>query len=278
MTDKLKVGAVSYLNTKPLVWGLDKMDGIIDLHYEVPSKLFKMFAGGLLDIALIPIIRYFGNEDYRVIPDISISSKGRVESVNLYVTGDVNNIKTVALDTSSLTSRALTAVILKKRYNLSPDFIDWNNGPDIATSGADATLIIGDNAMKPYDNKYKVLDLGEEWMNLTGLPFVFAVWVTKDGADLRGFDKVLKEAKENGINSLEKIAEAESKRLNFSKEVCLNYLSKAIHYDLGKDEINGVEKFNEYTLELGLQAKAEAGNKVINSSQSENGCMRFYTG
>lgn len=249
---KLRVGAVSYMNTKPLVWGLENREDIIDLFFEVPSKLGKMFEDGLLDVALLPAIRYFGNSQYRIIKDISIAAKGRVDSVNLYIRKNIDNIKEVALDTSSLTSRVLTAIILKKSYGVSPRFTDWHNGTDIKSTRSDAVLLIGDDAMRIEDDDYKVLDLAEEWYKLTNLPFVFAFWVTRSDTKLEGFDKILLETKLNGIRAIDQIAPIESKRLNFSVEVCKKYLSKSINYDLGNDEIKGLNKFYEFALELGL--------------------------
>ncbi|MGR3319699.1 MAG: menaquinone biosynthetic enzyme MqnA/MqnD family protein, partial [Candidatus Anammoxibacter sp.] len=179
MSDKLKVGAVSYMNTKPLVWGLEKMHDVVELYYEVPSRLCQMFDNGLLDVALLPVVRYFENDKYRVIPDISIATKGLVESVNLFLKKDISGINEVALDISSRTSRALTAIVLREQYGLSPKFVDWKDGLDIDSSNSDAVLLIGDDAMKIKSDKYRVLDLGDEWFKLTQLPFVFALWVTK---------------------------------------------------------------------------------------------------
>ncbi len=264
MTGKLRVGAVSYMNTKPLVWGLESYKDIADFYFDVPSKLYQVFSQGDLDIALLPAVCYFEKNSYRIIPNISISTYGRVESVNLYLKKDIKDVKVVALDTSSRTSRILTAIILRKQYGLNPDFINWDKGLSIDESQADAVLLIGDNAMKIHDSKYRILDLGNEWQDLTGLPFVFAVWVTKCDTILNGFDKILQKAKDEGIKAIEKIAESEAKRLGFTKEICSNYLRNAIRYDLGEEELQGVRKFYEYGVELGLIKKAkDEGEKLI---------------
>ena len=267
MTGKLRVGAVSYMNTKPLVWGLESYKDIADFYFDVPSKLYQRFNQGDLDIALLPVVCYFENDSYRIIPNISISTYGMVESVNLYLKKDIKDVKVVALDTSSRTSRILTAIILKKRYGLEPDFTNWDKGLNIDKSPADAVLLIGDNAMKIHDNKYRIMDLGSEWLDLTGLPFVFAFWVTKSDTILNEFGDILQKAKEEGQREIEKIAEAEAMRLGFTKEVCSNYLRNAIRYDLGEEEQQGVRKFYEYGVELGLIGKA---------NDEGGGLLRFY--
>lgn len=252
MQKKLKVGAVSYMNTKPLVWGLEEQNDSIELFFDVPSKLCKKFEQGLLDVALLPAIRYLGMENWCVIPEISIAAQGKVDSVNLYVKKSCKEISEVALDTSSRTSRALTEIILKKKYGLKPKFIDWVNGINLEKSNADAILLIGDDAMRINNSDYKILDLAEEWYDLTNLPFVFAFWVTKRDTDLNGFDKILLKTKENGLNAIDKISEIESKRLGFSKDLCQKYLSKSIRYDLGENEIKGVKQFYEFAIETGV--------------------------
>lgn len=264
MTNKLKVGAVSYMNTKPLVWGLEEISDSIELTFAVPSKLSKMFESGLLDVALLPAIRYFGNEEFRIIPDISIAAIGKVESVNLYIKKDIDEINEIALDTNSRTSRALTGIILQKRYGLKPRFVDWQGGIDFQHSRSDAVLLIGDDAMRVNNSNYIVLDLAEEWHKLTRLPFVFAFWVTKNGTKLNGFDKILLKAKNDGLNAIDEIAAIESKRLGFSTEVCKKYLSESIKYDLGEIEIKGLETFYGLALEIGLLKNDNGQNDTKN--------------
>lgn len=269
------------MNAKPLVWGLEKRKDILErldleLYFDVPSKLCQMFDNGLLDVALLPAVSYFEDDKYRIIPGVSISTRGMVESVNLFLKKDVNRIKEVALDTSSRTSRALAAIILKKRYGLNPDFTDWDNGLDIDKSSSGAVLLIGDNAMKFNDQRYKVLDLGNEWYKLTRLPFVFAFWVTRCGTKLHGLDKILQKTKEDGIKAIDEIAAIEAERLNFSKEKCLNYLAKSIRYDLGKSEVKGLEKFYEYALEMGLINQGDHAEAANNIKQDARRFIKFY--
>ena len=277
MIKKFRVGAVSYMNTKPLVWGLEERQDLVDLFFEVPSKLSQMFECGMLDIALLPAVSYFGHDKYRIIPGISIAAKGFVKSVNLFLKKDIRKIKKVALDTSSRTSRILTVVILKKLYGLSPEFVDISQKIDIEKIDSDAVLLIGDNAMNIQNKKFEVIDLGNEWYKLTSLPFVFAFWVTKQNTKLNGFDKILQETKEKGIKAIDEIAAIESKRLNFSKEECASYLSKSILYDLQEEEINGLKRFHDYALEMDLisQNSKSAVSRITN--QNHNDFVKFYS-
>lgn len=277
MVKKFRVGAVSYMNTKPLVWGLEKRKDLVDLFFEVPSKLSQMFEKGTLDVALLPAVSYFGHEKYRIIPGISIAAKGFVKSVNLFLKKDINKIKKVALDTSSQTSRILTVVILKKRYGLNPEFKDLSKGIDIERTDADAVLLIGDNAMNVKDNKFEVIDLGDEWYKLTSLPFVFAFWVTKRNTKLNGFDKILQETKEKGIKAIDEIAAIESKRLNFTKEECASYLSKSILYDLQEEEINGLKRFYDYALDMDLICQNSKRDVYSVTNQNHNDFVKFYS-
>src|SRR3989339_134212 len=161
MTKKLRIGAVPYMNAKPLIYGLDQHQDEIELVFEVPSLLPGMLNNDQIDVAIIPSIEYFRNGNYAIIPDISIASIGTVESVKIFSKIPIQNIRSAALDKSSLTSCALTRIILKEQYHLSPQYSQWNKQYDIEGTDTDAVLIIGDNALKIIDNGYITLDLGQ---------------------------------------------------------------------------------------------------------------------
>ena len=255
MTKKLRIGVVPYMNAKPLIYGLNQHRDLIELSFEVPALLPTMLNNDQIDVAIIPSIEYFRNGNYAIIPDISISSFGTVESVKIFSKVAMHNIRTAALDISSLTSCALTKIILKEQYHLSPQYIPWNKQYDISCTDKDAVLIIGDNAMKVSDNGYVTLDLGQAWFEHTGLPFVFAVWVIKRDRCIPGINKLLKSAKEAGIRSVKELATTESLRLQLTQERCLNYLTKSIRYNLGKEEIKGLQTFYEHAVTLELAPK-----------------------
>ena len=255
MANKLRIGVVPYLNAKPLIYGLNQHTDSVELSFEVPSLLPNKLNNDRIDVALIPSIEYFRNGNYAIIPDISISSIGAVESVKIFSKVPIQNVRAAALDKSSLTSCALTKIILKEKYHLCPQYTQWNKQYDISSADTDAVLLIGDNAMKVADNGYITLDLGQAWFEYTGLPFVYAVWVVKKGRHISGINNLLKGAKEAGIRSVETLAIAESQRLQLTQEKCLNYLTNSIRYNLGKDEIEGLLTFYQYAVSLGLAPK-----------------------
>lgn len=255
MTKKLRIGVVPYMNAKPLIYGLSQLADSIELSFEVPALLPTMLNNNQIDVAIIPSIEYFRNGNYAIIPDISISSFGAVESVKIFSKVAMNHIHIAALDKSSLTSCALTRILFQEHYHLSPHYTQWNRQYDISRTDADAVLIIGDNAMKVIDNGYLTLDLGQAWFEYTGLPFVYAFWVVKKDRCIPGINKLLKDAKDAGIRSVRKLAAIESHRLQLTEERCLNYLTSSIRYNLGNEEIKGLRTFYEHAVTLELAPK-----------------------
>lgn len=260
MKKRLRIGVVPYMNAKPLIYGLNQMSDAIELIFEVPSLLPDMLSHGYIDVSLIPSIEYFRNGGYAIIPGISISSLGDVESVKIFSKVPIKDIHTVALDKSSLTSCALTRIIFHERYHLSPQYSPWNEPYDISGVDSDAVLLIGDNAMRVNVDGYFTLDLGQAWFEYTGLPFVYAIWVVKKGARISGINNLLREAKEAGIQSVKTLAITESQRTQFTQEQCLRYLTRSIRYDLGDEEIKGFWAFYQHAVSLGL---APEGREIV---------------
>ncbi len=249
---KLKIGVVPYMNAKPFTYGFQEKADKIDIVYGVPSELPKMLENDELDVISMPSAGYFRSTGYEIIPGSSIASNGLVESVKLFIKApSIEKIRTVALDKDSLTSCVLTKIILRKKYSLKPEYIVLDDKRKIYNEFADAFLIIGDDAMKVREEGFIVLDLGQEWNELTGLPFVYAVWVAKAGSKLQGLSKLLTDSKELGLKFVEEIADVEAGRLEMEKERCLRYLKESIKYDLGEQEINGLKSFYDYALEMG---------------------------
>lgn len=255
MAKKLRLGVVPYMNAKPLIYGLNQYTDSIELLFEVPSLLPTMLNNDQIDVAIIPSIEYFRSGNYAIIPDISISSYGTVESVKIFSKVPIQDIHSVALDKSSLTSCALTRIILREHYHLSPQYTQWNKQYDISTTHVDAVLLIGDNAMKITEDEYITVDLGQAWFEYTRLPFVYAVWVVKKDCRIPGINKLLNTAKEAGIRSVKELATTESHRLQLTQERCLNYLTNSIRYNLDKEEIKGLQTFYQHAVSLGLAPK-----------------------
>jgi chorismate dehydratase len=252
MPRKLKIGAVPYLNVKPITYGLERLGNKVELLFEVPSRLPYLLEKGVVDVALVPTVECFRRKGLRIFPGVSISSKGPVESVRLFLRrGYIDDVRSVALDESSRTSVALTRIILKERYGLCPRYFPWQGGTSMEEPQADAFLLIGDSAMRA-GSGLPSLDLGTEWDELTGLPFVYAVWASTSAEVLNEAVPLLQDAKECGLEHLDAIAIRESGRLGLEPGLCIRYLTQCIRYELDEEEINGMRRFYDYALKMGL--------------------------
>jgi len=253
MGSPIRIGAVNYLNTKPLIDDLEAIAPQAELILDVPSRLADQLSAGRLDVALIPVIEYFRAGTYSIVPDIAIASCGPVLSVTLFSRVPWRGIARVALDEGSRTSAALAQILLRKRYSLRPEVIPLALEHEAEDVDADAVLLIGDRAMRAclpgFTHAY---DLGQEWHNWTGLPFVYAVWAVREGADLGPVAEALAEAKRRGCRRNGVIAQREAPRLGLDAGFCRRYLANIIHFDLGPRELAGLHHYYLLACELGL--------------------------
>jgi chorismate dehydratase len=265
MRTAVRVGAVNYLNTKPLIHELDALAPQAELSLDLPSRLADQLAAGTLDVALIPVIEYFRGGHYTIVPDVAIATHGPVLSVTLFSRVPWSQVRRVALDEGSRTSAALAQILLRHRYRVQPEVSPLPIDADAEAVDADAVLLIGDRAMRACLPGFRfAYDLGQEWLSWTGLPFVYAVWAVRPGADLRGVDDALREAKERGLAQVGEIAAREAPGLGLDAGFCRRYLETVIRFDLGPRELAGLQRFYGLACETGL---APAGRAV-----------RFYRG
>ncbi|PHR98614.1 MAG: hypothetical protein COA78_25870 [Blastopirellula sp.] len=253
----IRVGAVNYLNTKPLVYQLEEIAPNVRLSFDLPSRLADQLAANELDVALIPSVEYFRNADaYRIISDACIGCRGPVWSVKLFCRVPADQIKTVALDEGSRTSAALVRILLKQKYGIEPQLLPLPIGDDMNQSTADAMLLIGDRAMHtPLSSFAEIWDLGDIWCRWTELPFVFAMWVTRADFDCAGLAQSLNSARDLGQNALQSISEIEAAKVALSVPECLSYLRDNLHFHLGPRELAGLRLFYDYAAELDLAPK-----------------------
>ncbi len=253
MHSSLRVGAVNYLNTKPLICDLEQLAPEVDLVLDVPSRLADLLAAGELDVGLIPVIEYFRAGVYSIVPDIAIATRGPVLSVTLFSRVPWPQIRRVALDAGSRTSAALTQILLRKRYGASAEVVPMPLDGAAEEADADAVLLIGDRAMRACLPGFAhAFDLGQEWFDWTGLPFVYAVWAVREGADLGRVAGLLGEAKRRGLARAGVIAHREAPRLGLDAGFCRRYLSNILHFDLGPREQAGLHHYYMLACELGL--------------------------
>ncbi len=258
----MRIAASTYLNSAPLVYSFAK--GAKTTHATflgdtAPAACSRMLERGECDVALIPVIELLRIPDLIVIPDIAVASKYRVRSVILASKVPIERARRVALDASSRTSQTLVQILFKHRYLASPDLVE--RIPDVASGcrymldDCDAALIIGDPAMKfatsAAERQWQVYDLAEEWRSMTGLPFVFAVWATRDGQIARS--KAFLEAKAEGLAHCKEIAAEFSRHLDLPEPELLDYLLHSVNYDLDSENVAGMERFFELAGSAALQ-------------------------
>ena len=241
---RVRVGAVNYLNTKPLVHELTELAPEADLTYDYPSRLADDLVAGKLDVALIPSIEFFQDPTYTIVSDACIGCRGPVWSVKLFSRVPLAQIHTLALDEGSRTSVALVRILLERRYGIQPRLEALPLGASATDTRADAVLLIGDRAIhEPSEEFVAVWDLGDQWCRWAELPFVFAMWVARSGTDLQGLDVALSAARDAGVNQIWRIAERESAAIGLSDEQCYRYLRNNLHFYLGSREYRGLELF-----------------------------------
>lgn len=258
----LRIGAVPFVNARPLVRFLN-LDGFpqIDLILEIPTKLTEMMSQGFLDAALMPSIEYFRSQNYKLIPEISISADGSVESVCIFSKVSIENIRRLALDATSRTSVALTKILLKEIMGSLPALTSCPPTTKLGDLEADAMLLIGDSAMAfQRDEAATVLDLGEQWKKLTGLPFVYAMWVVQKDIDTGPLKSQLFAARDSGLSQLPQIAAEAASDTGLSADQCLDYLKNIMRYGLGDREIEALKRFQQLATEHGL---CEGGVEIV---------------
>jgi chorismate dehydratase len=268
---EIRIGAVSYLNTKPLVHGLAERLPQAEISYEVPSRLADRLAIGELDVALIPSVEFFQHLDYEIVSDACIGCRGPVWSVKLFSRVPPQEIRTLALDEGSRTSVALVRVLLKERLGLTPQLVPLPiASPSTYLLNTDAALLIGDRAIHSPPGQWNtVWDLGEEWNRWAELPFVFAMWTARPGLDpalLAEVDAALRAARDEGLAQLPEIAQREAAPIGLTSRECLSYLRDNLYFFLGPREQRGLELFYRHAAALGLAPRGRQWQPVESSA------------
>lgn len=277
LSTTMKLGTVPFLNAKPLTIALEG-NPAVELVVEPPSKLAEMLASGELDGALVSSFALFGMQGARFAPGVGIASKGPVESIRLYCRRPADSLRRVGLDSWSLAATNMARVYLKRRWGAEPVFVPIDpRKPPRDDESLDAFLLIGDNALREPPGDHYVLDLGEEWQNFTGLPFVYALWVFRPGAGDAEAAALLQNAKKEGAGRIEEIVNG-ALPPGVDRNTAWCYLTECIRYDVGDEELEGLKRFYELLVEDGLVAEgweprlvdeATARARVVEASASE---------
>ncbi len=250
MNKKIKVGSVSYLNTKPLVYGL-KLPPIanqIELIEDTPARLADMLIKDKIDVGLIPVAVIPQLKEYYIIGDYCIGAEGEVASVCLFSEVPLEEIKKVYLDYQSRSSVALLKWLMKEYWGIFPEIIqaiDDNYRSEI--KGKTAGLVIGDRAFEQRKISTFIYDLASEWRSITGLPFVFAAWISNKPLD-ESFIQKFNEANAIGLNHIDEIVEAQ----NFNLFDLGKYYTLHLGYKLDERKRKGMELFLENIKEINV--------------------------
>src|SRR6201988_381639 len=257
---RLRISAISYLNTAPLMW--DFAHGLaprnFDISYTLPSGCARALAEAVADIGIIPAAAYAQIPGLQILPDVAIASRRAVRSILLVSRIPIERVRSVALDTSSMTSVALTKVLLEKWLWGGRTFTAMEPYLEHMLARCDAALLIGDPALQVDRSRYHTLDLAEEWIRYTGKPFVFAFWAVR-GEALRDADPavnlaaVFRDSRDHGleVQNREQIVQEWAPRLGLREDSVRDYLTENIHYQLDPGCLEGLRLFYKSAAEIG---------------------------
>jgi chorismate dehydratase len=260
----LRISAISFLNTAPLMWDFEHgaAPAGFEIEYTVPSACAAALAANQADIGIIPAFTYAQIPGLVILPNIAIAAKDRVRSILLVSHKPIEDIKTVATDTSSRTSVALLQILLTKFFGGPRDLTPHSPQLEEMLRNHDAALLIGDAALEvPLDAGYHLYDLAHLWRENTGQAFVFAFWAVRlDALDRKPEDvnlaKVFQSSRDHGLEpqNVDAIAREWGPRLGMTEPDVRSYLTENIHYYLDRENHAGLKLFLQYSQELGLIA------------------------
>jgi chorismate dehydratase len=257
---RLRISAISYLNTAPLMWNFEHGNAGDDFEvsYTLPSLCAAQLGEGSADIGIIPAAAYATVPGLLVLPGVAIAARRAVRSILLVSKVPLEQIQTVALDTSSLTSTALTKVLFAKWWGGERPSIPMDPDIENMLRRTDAAMVIGDPALQVDRSRYFTYDLAEEWVRLTGKPFVFAFWAVrqdalKDAPGSLDLADVFQRSRDHGLKpeNLQKVGREWAPRVGLSEADVKQYLTENIHYSFDGPCLAGLELFYRYAEECG---------------------------
>jgi chorismate dehydratase len=262
---RLRISAISFLNTVPLMWDFEHGPAAanFEISYTLPSQCAAELQAGTTDIGIIPAAAYAQIPDLVIIPEVAIAARRPVRSILVVSKVPVENIRTLALDTSSMTSVALTKILFERWLGGGRTFTSMAPDLNAMLREHDACLVIGDTALQVDRRKYVTLDLAEEWIRFTGKPFVFAFWAIRRAA-LAGapadLAAIFQASRDRGVmpGSVAAIALEWSGRLGLSEADIHSYLTENIYYQLDRGCLDGLQLFYRYAAECGALPAAPA--------------------
>jgi chorismate dehydratase len=289
---KLRVSVVEFLNTAPLVWGFTEgpLKGSYDLSFTVPSLCAEALRSGEVDVAIIPAIEYQRMEEMVVLPEMAVAAKGEVRSILVLAKKPIEQARRFALDTNSRSSVALTRILSKRFWGITPEFVDAASDPAAMLAQADAALVIGDPALRvrihvdelaarapdakgcgcsddasagnenqivPGVDTLFVYDVADEWRQMTGKPCVLAVWVGRREAITPEVVADFLASKEYGLAHIGEIAESAALKLDLPARELEIYLRDHIDFSLDAANLEGLELYFREAAAAGLIPRAK---------------------
>ncbi len=247
-----KLGSVSFLNAKPLIYGLDEADDIA-LTLDVPAKLIDGLRDRRFDVALLPIIDFQRLAGLRILTSGGIGCDGQTLTVRIFSKVPVKKIRNLACDIHSHSSVALARVILSEGYGLRPDFVDLDHARPGRAADVEACLLIGDKVVceEPIGFPHQI-DLGEEWKKITGLPFVFAAWVAHADVELGDLPDRLVLAKQQGLAHVDEIVQRYAIPRGWPAGLAHQYMTAYLNYDIGPRQLDAIRLFHRLAAKVGM--------------------------
>ncbi len=273
-----RIGAVSYLNSKPLVAYLPQQLTDETLSLDYPSLLAEKLINQQLDVALVPSIEWLRHPEMELVSNACVATHGPVLSVKVYFRVPPASVKTLALDAGSRTSACLAQILLAEKFGVFPSTVPLPLEQGLTETTADAVLLIGDRAMTtPAEAFVETWDLGDQWVKSTGLPFVFAVWLARPGCSNERLAARLSAARDAGVKSIPEIAVAESDHLNLRPTEIVSYLHDHLFFTLEEAERAGLAKYFELARKWGFASSSTIQPHPISTTSIQMSPIRTIT-
>jgi len=251
---RLRLGAVEYLNARPLVYGLQRHAGRFDVRFDVPARCAELLHAGEVDLGLVPSIEYLRGDSYVAVPGVAIGSDGPVASVAVFSHQPIDRVRTVALDASSRTSVALFTVLCARHFGIAPDVRVMPPEPARMLEACDAAVLIGDVALL-FDHEgagVQKTDLGLAWKAYCGLPFVYAFWFGRPGLLTAGDVAALGDACRLGVEHADEVARQHFPGDPVRAAIGARYLRDNVDFGFAERELAGLTRFYRDAEDLGL--------------------------
>lgn len=259
---RIRIGAVSFLNTRPLVHGLSTSSPDYQLSFDSPGNLAEKLRVGDLDVGLIPTVELLRGVGDSYVCGIGIASDGPVRTVKLYSRVPLGSLRDVAVDGRSRTSVAMLRILLAEKYGVTPDFYSHRADLPEMLKTHEAGLLIGDAAFQEGGAPY-VVDLGAEWKELTGLPFVYAVWVVNEGVDGERVAGWLRDSLAAGLAQLDEIVRQADGTAGQDTAALLTYYRDLLHFRLSERDLQGIEAFQGFCTRYNLIPASAATRALV---------------